>query len=67
MIPQVRMESSVAPIGEHGSVVTHRKASHPTRAAGGTEQFRLNNSSIFAILSSRSRLPEKSLRSQQPQ
>jgi hypothetical protein len=57
MTPRVRMESSVAPNGEHGSVVTHRKAFHAARAAGGTKPSWLKNSSIFVIWSSRSRLP----------
>lgn len=57
MTPRVRMEPSVAARGEPGSVVVHRKAFHGPRAAGGTERSWLKNSSIFAIWSSRSRLP----------
>ena len=47
MTPRVRVEPSVAPSGEHGSVVTLRKAFHGPRAAGGTEPSWLKNSSIF--------------------
>jgi hypothetical protein len=47
MTPRVRVEPSVAPSGEHGSVVIHRKAFHAARAAGGTEPSWLKNSSIF--------------------
>jgi hypothetical protein len=57
MTPRMQMESSVAARGEHGSVVIHRKAFHGPRGAGGTEPSWLKNSSIFAIWSSRSRLP----------
>jgi hypothetical protein len=50
MTPRVRVEPSVAPSGEHGSVVIHRKAFHAARAAGGTEPSWLKNSSIFCDL-----------------
>jgi hypothetical protein len=58
MTPRMRMESSVAPpSGEHGSVVIHRKAFHAARAAGEQSHRGWKNPSIFAIWSSRSRLP----------
>ena len=50
MTPRVRMESSVAANGEHGSVVTQGKALHAASGAGGTEPSWLKNSSIFCDL-----------------